>query len=221
MHVEDHELSPPELAMATGAFSVSRRGCGSSLAYYGMYALLVPVIGGGMISYVLRLAGVDERASGYGGIVLATLASLALFVGSRRIDRREQSERDLAIESLRTSGRARTYVTTVERAWEVTDFDHGPAYLLRVGPAIYIYLSSFSPHIEALGAVRNELTVRVAEPVGLVISASGAGDEVPVEPEKLEPQDISTPAGCPSDFAVFSADDLPASWRRVATTPAA
>lgn len=57
------------------------------------------------------------------------------------------------------------------------------------------------------------MTITVAEPVGLVLSVSTEGPAVSIEQEKLEPEDVSDARGRPADFALFSADELPQSWR--------
>jgi hypothetical protein len=176
------------------------------------------MVGGGLVAQGLRVVRVPDSWAFPLGFTLAAAGSLYLFLGNRRLDIRERADREADIESLRTGGSARTYHVSAEKAWEVTDYDHGPAYLLRVEPTRFIFISSFSPHIETMGDLRREVTITVAEPVGLVLSASTGGPTVSIEPENLEPEDVSDARGRPADFALFSADELPESWRlRVAS----
>ncbi len=126
MHVETRRLTEQELAMAVAAYTVAPRGGISAVAYYGMYAILVPMIGGGAIAQLFRLVGVRDSFAFPLGLLAASVGSLLLFLGNRRLDIRQRMEGEAIVDSLKTSGRVSIYVVNVE------DFQWEEPYVLGV-----------------------------------------------------------------------------------------
>lgn len=213
MQVETRALSEAERRTAIAAYTIApRRGC-SAFAYYGLYAVLIPMMGGGFIAQILRLVRVPDSWAFPLGFALATIASLMLFARNRRHDIRERLYREAEIQTLTTSGHVRTYTASVARAWEVTDYDYGPAYLIQVEPSRFIFMSSFSPQIDAMGALCREITISVVEPTGPVLAASTHGAPMSIDEQELESEDVSDSDGRPVAFALLTPQQLPQSWR--------
>lgn len=72
---------------------VNRSGC-STFAYYGMYAILFPMMGGGLVAQGLRLVRVPDSYAIPLGVTLAAAGSLYLFLGNRRLEMRERVDRE-------------------------------------------------------------------------------------------------------------------------------
>lgn len=185
-----------------------------------MFAILIPTMGGGLLAQFFRSVRVPDAVAYPLGLIVAVVGSLVLLFRARRRDMRERSECEAAIGSLMTAGCMRTYMASAEIAWEVSDYDHGPTYLIKVEPARFMYISSFSPHFQTMGDLRREISVSVAEPVGVVLSASTEGPLVSMQPEKLAPEDVSDTRGHPAEFALLSQRELPESWRRAIASSA-
>ena len=214
MHVETRNLTDEELATAVAAYTVAPRDWISRLASYSMYGIVAPMAGAKLIAHLLRFLGVPEAFAFPPGLIIAFTASLLLFSSGRRSERREQEAREAAVQSLRASGHLQTHELTVQRVWRIADYDHDSNWLIQVEPARFVYLSGWSDHVWPIDAFRRHVTIRLAQPVGLILGVSMEGAEVPTEPQVLEAEIESDSRG-PAELVLLSEDELPAPWRQV------
>src|SRR5262245_29301501 len=100
-------IPPEEKAELLGRFGTYpesiREGCISVTAYYGLFLVLIPMMGGGLLGSILRVIGLPENPAFIVGLILATLASAVAFWRQRKTEaqaREDWHRRREAIEAI-------------------------------------------------------------------------------------------------------------------------
>jgi hypothetical protein len=122
-------------------------GCISSFAHYGMYLVLIPMVGGGAIATILHLVLRVPEGAAYGiGFVAASCVSAFLFWSERQSLAGLRKSVDV-YNQRRSEALQRGIMTVieadVEAGWVVEEPSEGTTvgYLLRVEEGKFLYLS--------------------------------------------------------------------------------
>ncbi len=206
-----------QLVAELGPYPGERREIISKIAYYGTFLILIPLSGGGFLARALVLGGLAEQTAYLTGIVLAGLASPALYLFLRQRERERQARwtsRRAELEAIRDLP---VFHFQIERVWRIESEPDWPAYLFGHPDGSFLLLSTPLLQFVEEPFAFDGLQISVApNDRTQVLSLRWSGLPVPLQthllpmPEEWWPEDGS--------FAVLQAAQLPEAWRSVAGT---
>jgi len=187
-----------------------RTGVISHLAHYGVYLVLIPAMGGGLLAVSLGALGVPEGLEYPLGFLLACLASPCLYLMRRRQENLERS----AWEDQRARLEALTIVTTLaatlRRAWRVSSELDWPVYLLEDENTAYLLASGEDFTLPDDGHCRQVLAVTLLPPGDDVVAVAWSGATVRFETRTL-PEPVEDWPG-DGNMTILRRENLPREW---------
>src|SRR5262245_23618385 len=119
------------LLASIGGDPASSRSLVSTVAYYGSFLVLIPIIGGGLIGRILHLAGLPLTPSYLTGILLASATSPILFLRAKRRHRESRTEWTRRRRTLEALDQVPTLTVALDQGWYVESEPDWPSFLFR------------------------------------------------------------------------------------------
>jgi hypothetical protein len=211
-------VSPEEKAAFLRRFGVypetTRHGVISTVAYYGVYLILIPMMGGGLLGSILKLLGLSESPAYLTGVTLATVASALIFWRQRRAEKHEREDwrrRRTAVEAIEALP---TYTLHVAKIWLIESEPDSPAYLLRDPDRRLVLLCTDQLQFTEPDFAREDLEIILAPPQRQhVLGLRWSGRGISVENEVLPLPHDEWPGD--GDFTEVPPALLPQQWKPI------
>lgn len=174
-------LEPDERRrLANRAAEIDRRpDVISTVAHYGLYIVVIPMVGGGAIGSLLSAASVSEEVAYPIGIAVAIPGALGLFMFSHRSRSRRRAETKEVAARVRAVKNGRTLTVEPRMAWSITADPDEPTYLLRISKDHFLYLNARA--LPADWQPCSTLTVTMLEGLPVLFEARCGGDPITVD----------------------------------------